>query len=87
MRALFTTLVSVLLYAPSLAAQQAPPNLDAAFSRIDEFVAKEMSRSGTPGLALALTSRTGPLRVSTYGYRDVEEGTPVTSETLFQIGS
>ncbi|MGH9339502.1 MAG: serine hydrolase domain-containing protein, partial [Acidobacteriota bacterium] len=41
----------------------------------------------TPGLALALTSRTGPLRVSTYGYRDVEEGTPVTSETLFQIGS
>jgi len=73
------------------AAQSAPASkpirLQRAYERMDEFVAQQMLLSGTPGLALALTSREGLLRVQTYGFADVKSRLPVATETLFEIGS
>ena len=46
-----------------------------------------MAADNTPGLALALTDRERTLRVATYGFADLAARTPVTPDTLFEIGS
>jgi CubicO group peptidase (beta-lactamase class C family) len=61
--------------------------LHEAFDQLDAFIVQMMRMYNTPGLALALTDREKLLRVSAYGYADVARGTPVTPETLFEIGS
>jgi D-alanyl-D-alanine carboxypeptidase len=87
MRAIAPALMIVAFCTTSVLGQERPSPFDPAFLRIDDFVANEMYRSGTPGVALALTNRNALLRVSTYGYRDVKNAIPVGAETLFQIGS
>lgn len=87
MRAIAPALMIVALCTTSVLGQERPSPFDPAFLRIDDFVANEMNRSGTPGVALALTTGDALLRVSTYGYRDVKNAIPVGAETLFQIGS
>lgn len=62
-------------------------DLQGAYAQIDRFVAQNMRAHNTPGLALALTDRERLLRVSTYGLADVAARTPVTQDTLFEIGS
>lgn len=59
----------------------------AAFARLDEFIARHMRETGAPGLALALADREGPLRVAAYGLADTKTHAPVRPETLFEIGS
>jgi D-alanyl-D-alanine carboxypeptidase len=61
--------------------------IDDAFRAIDQFVLYSMEANGTPGLALAVTTGDGLLYSGTYGYADLKNKTPVTPETLFQIGS
>jgi D-alanyl-D-alanine carboxypeptidase len=61
--------------------------LDEAFERLDRFVEQRLAQAGTPGLALALTDRDRVLSVRCYGVTDLAAGTPVTPETLFEIGS
>ena len=58
-----------------------------AFRAIDQFVLHSMETHGTPGLALAVTKGDGLLYEGVYGYADLKRRTPVTPETLFQIGS
>ncbi|MGH9805410.1 MAG: serine hydrolase domain-containing protein [Candidatus Acidiferrales bacterium] len=70
-----------------LAAQDEAERLQRAYERVDSFVARHMDANGTPGLALAVTSRNGLLRVATYGFADLKARRPVTPETLFEIGS
>jgi len=67
--------------------QPAKPSLDAAYKLIDTYVARQMKAQQIPGLVLALTDRRGLLRVSTYGYSNLEAKTPVTADSLFEIGS
>ncbi len=87
-RALLSSVVLVLLLtAGSAAAQEEGVRLQRAYERVDEFVAWHMREAATPGLALALTSREELLRVATYGFADLKTRTPVTPETLFEIGS
>ncbi len=62
-------------------------DLEAVFQQIDTYVAQMMQAGQAPGLALALTDRNGLLRVASYGYADSAVRTPVTPETLFEIGS
>ncbi len=61
--------------------------LDGAFQAIDRLVLHSMEAEGTPGLALAVTTTDGLLYEGAYGYADLKSRTPVTRETLFQIGS
>ena len=58
-----------------------------AFKRIDEYIELRMREDGTPGLGLALTDRDRTLRVAGYGYANLDAQTPVTGDTLLEIGS
>jgi CubicO group peptidase (beta-lactamase class C family) len=61
--------------------------LGKAFKYIDRFARRWMQECAIPGLAVGLTSREKLLEVYTYGFADAADRTPVTPETLFEIGS
>jgi CubicO group peptidase (beta-lactamase class C family) len=58
-----------------------------AFARLDEFNAAHLRDMGAPGMTLALATREGLLRASTYGFADTKAGAKVQPNTLFEIGS
>jgi CubicO group peptidase (beta-lactamase class C family) len=67
--------------------RQSNSRFQAAFARLDEFVAAHMKDVGAPGMTLALATRDGLLRGSSYGFHDLKSGIKVGPDTLFQIGS
>lgn len=71
----------------SHAAQATPGRFQAAYQRLDEYIARHMSEVGAPGMTLALASSNGLLRSSQYGFADVKAGVRVSPQTLFEIGS
>ena len=54
---------------------------------LDPFVERTMADWKMPGLALAVIKDGRVIHSRGYGLRDVEKGLPVTSKTLFAIGS
>jgi D-alanyl-D-alanine carboxypeptidase len=60
---------------------------EAALAQLDRYIERQMAADNTPGLALALTDRERTLRLKTYGFADLAAQTPVTPDTLFEIGS
>ncbi len=66
-----------------------PPDsrYQAAYRRLDQFIARHMNEIGAPGMTLALTDRNGLLRSSEYGFADLKAGIKVRPDTLFEIGS
>jgi len=80
-------LIAAVCLVSSLAGGQSAPNSDAAGKLIDSYVALQMKAEQVPGLVLAITDRNRLLRVSTYGYANVEAKLPATRDTLFEIGS
>jgi D-alanyl-D-alanine carboxypeptidase len=58
-----------------------------ALARLDEFIAAHLRDMGAPGMTLALATREGLLRASTYGFADTKAGARVQANTLFEIGS
>jgi D-alanyl-D-alanine carboxypeptidase len=58
-----------------------------AFTRLDEFIVAHLRDMGAPGMTLALATREGLLRASTYGFADMKAGAKVQPNTLFEIGS
>jgi len=58
-----------------------------AIERIDEMLTTRHAEGLGPGLALALTTRDGPLTTCTYGVANADSREPVADETIFQIGS
>jgi len=67
--------------------QTTPDRYQAAYKRLDEYVARHMAEVGAPGMTLALANRNGLLRASEYGFADVKAGIKVSPQTLFEIGS
>jgi len=65
----------------------APPDLAAAWKRLDAFVLSEMRRQRIPGVSLALTDRSRLLRVKTYGFANLDSRAPLTPAHLLEIGS
>lgn len=59
----------------------------AAYQRLDEYIARHMAEVGAPGMTVALADRNGLLRSSQYGFADVKAGVKVSPQTLFEIGS
>jgi CubicO group peptidase (beta-lactamase class C family) len=77
-----------LVMAPfSVTAQGEAIRMERAAKQIDELVRREMNEDHTPGIAVAITSREGLLRILTYGFANRDSRQPVTEETLFGIGS
>ena len=68
-------------------AQATPDRFQAAYQRLDEYIARHMGEVGAPGMTLAMANRNGLLRTSQYGFADVKAGVKVSPETLFEIGS
>jgi D-alanyl-D-alanine carboxypeptidase len=58
-----------------------------AFARLDQFIAAHLHDMGAPGMTLALATREGLLRASTYGFADTKAGAKVQPNTLFEVGS
>jgi len=58
-----------------------------AFKQIDKYVRQWMDFWNVPGLGISITDNKKLLRLSTYGYSDVESETPVRPETMWEIGS
>ena len=54
---------------------------------LDEFIQKAMDDYKCPGLALAIVQDGKVILSKGYGYRDLERKAPVTTKTLFAIGS
>ena len=75
------------VWAASTNYQPAADHFQAAYQRLDEFIARHMNETGAPGMTLALADRNGLLRSSQYGFADVKAGMKVQPETLFEIGS
>jgi D-alanyl-D-alanine carboxypeptidase len=60
---------------------------DARLEAIDDAVRVRMQRGRIPGLTLGLTDRDAALLIRSYGYAELASRQPVTSDTLFEIGS
>lgn len=58
-----------------------------AFGFLDQYIGEQMEATNVPGMAVAVTDREKLLRVSVYGFANVDARTAVTPETLFEIGS
>lgn len=61
--------------------------LDDAFEAIDEHIADIRGNGSIPGIAIAVTDRDGLVLDRVYGDAEVASGRPVTTDTLFEIGS
>jgi D-alanyl-D-alanine carboxypeptidase len=61
--------------------------LTAIRHRLQAAVHEYMIACKIPGMAIALTDRTQTLWVAAEGYADLSAGTPLSSDTLFSIGS
>jgi len=59
----------------------------AAFASIDRYVEQWRKTSNIPGAVVGITDKDKTLRVSAYGYSNVDARIPPTPNTLFQIGS
>jgi CubicO group peptidase (beta-lactamase class C family) len=59
----------------------------AGLSSLDRFIAGYREAMNAPGLTLALADRNGPIRISSYGYKNLEARVPVSTSDLFEIGS
>lgn len=62
-------------------------NLSEALRLIDGYVKDESISAAIPGMAMAITDREKVLHVSTFGHSDLSSRTPVSPETMFEIGS
>lgn len=62
-------------------------DLDRAVVRIDELLATEIARGGTPGVAVAITDAQRVLHVATAGHANLWAREAVRPEHLFEIGS
>ncbi len=57
------------------------------FAVLDEFIQQCLAAMNAPGMTLALANAGGTVRVSSYGFADLETKASVTPDLLFEIGS
>ena len=57
------------------------------FQRFEDFIFETMSKTGLPGLSVAVVDRNEVIWSRGFGFRDVEAGLPATPNTVYGIGS
>jgi CubicO group peptidase (beta-lactamase class C family) len=57
------------------------------FDQFSSFIEEKIHTDNIPGLAVAIVEGNHVVYIKGFGYRDIETKLPVTSETLFHIGS
>src|SRR5262245_25415600 len=65
---------------------QISENVDADFRKLCDYTIEAMEKSGVPGVAVGVL-RDGKPMTAGFGVTSVNHPLPVTSDTLFQIGS
>jgi CubicO group peptidase (beta-lactamase class C family) len=85
-RSTLSLLVSLFLWNPSGAAQTTAPT-PKSLDDFDTIVAKALGEWKIPGLAVAIVRDGKVIYAKAFGYRDVDKKLPVTTDTLFAIGS
>ena len=83
MKTIVWSLVAALLAVPGLAADDVQPRIQSA---VDSAIRPLMTKFGIPGVAVGITIAGKPY-VFSYGVASTETRRPVTSGTLFEIGS
>lgn len=81
MKSFFISLLSVLLASSTLAND---PVLDSAF---EKYLMDNIKTHGTVGVAVGVVKNGKLVYAKGFGYRDLDKKLPVTSKTLFGIGS
>ncbi len=71
----------------TLASAGTPPTLEQRLERVTERLEKARVEQNIPGLAIAIVKDDQVVLARGFGLADLENQTPVTSETLFAIGS
>src|SRR5262245_11539001 len=66
---------------------RAQSDLDARLGKAFRAVKPVLAGLNVPGFVVGVTDRGKTLAVFTHGYADVRSKTPVTSQTLFELGS
>src|SRR5215212_9616141 len=69
------------------AAAQSRQALTAALGAIRAYGERHLGYFGLPGMTLGLIAPTGERAVMNFGYANLDARTPITPDTLFQIGS
>lgn len=77
----------VALQLPARAWAERPAGVGTAIDAIAAYAEQHRSFFGLPGLTVGLSLPDGLSRVLNFGYANAEARTPITGETLFQIGS
>src|SRR6266568_2594571 len=72
------------LFAPCSAAQ---PPADRLSFELEKIAVEEMKAEGIPGAAIGIVSGGKILLAKGFGVASVETGVPVTTDTLFRLGS
>jgi CubicO group peptidase (beta-lactamase class C family) len=91
--AVAAAIITVLNGAPALlpdkvkAAEAGPEDLDRPRQSLAKWIGTERTQSGVPGLSIAVIREFRIKWVAGIGLADLERGTPVTTETLFQAAS
>ena len=62
-------------------------DVSAQSKKVDSYIKAEMWRQNIPGLALAVVKEGKVIKAKGYGLANVETNVPVTTETVFKIGS
>lgn len=63
------------------------PDVAAAISLLEAYVESQMTYQGLPGISLAIVHDQELVWSRGYGFADLERRLPVTSETIYRIGS
>ncbi len=72
---------------PAASAAASAPSPSAKLQGLDDLAAQAMTQWKVPGVALAVVQDGKVIYAKGYGYRDVDQKLPVTTATLFPIGS
>lgn len=84
-----SALLAVLGVAPfaSAPASARGSTLADAIAAIQAYGPRALSEQGAPGMSVAITDRTGTIKILTYGYSNAEAKAPVTTATRFLVYS
>jgi CubicO group peptidase (beta-lactamase class C family) len=80
-------LLAALMLPLPVAGQASPPLAVSPLDRLDSFVTAEMQEWKVPGLAIAVVQDGQVIYSHGFGLRDVKANLPVTTKTIFAIGS
>ena len=84
----FLVLLCALCFASTAQAQTRPPEAAEHLTvGLEQFIPEQMQKWKLPGLAIAVVQNGQVIYSHGFGQRDVKNGLPVTTKTIFAIGS